>query len=58
MGSGSAGVACLKSNRKFVGFEIDENYYQITTDRFGSEKGEEKRKEKDLTQKTLFGDGM
>jgi len=38
MGSGSTGVACLKSNRKFVGFEIDENYYQIATDRFSSKK--------------------
>lgn len=59
MGSGSTGVACLESNRKFVGFEIDENYYQIATDRFNdTKKGEKKRKEKDLTQKTLFGDGM
>ena len=56
MGSGSTGVACLKSNRKFVGFEIDENYYQIATDRFGSEKGEEKRKEKDYEQNSLFGE--
>ena len=58
MGSGSTGVACLKSNRKFVGFEIDENYYQIATDRFGSEKGEKKRKEKDFNLITSFGDGM
>jgi site-specific DNA-methyltransferase (adenine-specific) len=58
MGSGSTGVACLKSNRKFVGFEIDENYYQIATDRFVSEKGEEKRKEKGYEQNSLFGEQM
>ena len=57
MGSGSTGVACLESNRKFVGFEIDENYYQIATDRFnGTKNGEKKRKEKDLQAGTLFGD--
>lgn len=33
MGSGSTGVACLKSNRNFIGFEIDGNYYKIATDR-------------------------
>ncbi|MBY2477538.1 site-specific DNA-methyltransferase [Clostridioides difficile] len=26
-GSGSAGVACAKTNRKFIGVELDENYY-------------------------------
>ena len=57
MGSGSTGVACLESNRKFVGFEIDENYYQIATDRFnGTKNGKKKRKEKDLQAGTLFGD--
>lgn len=58
MGSGSTGVACLKSNRKFIGFEIDENYYQIATDRLSYEKGGGKRKEKDYTQNSLFGNEM
>ena len=59
MGSGSTGVACLESNRNFIGFEIDENYYQIATDRFdGTKKGEEKRKEKDYNQNSLFGNEM
>ena len=33
MGSGSTGVACRNTNRKFIGIEIDENYYNIAKDR-------------------------
>jgi site-specific DNA-methyltransferase (adenine-specific) len=30
MGSGSTGVACIELQRKFVGFEVDEKYFQIS----------------------------
>ena len=33
MGSGSTGVAALNTNRKFIGIEIDENYFNIAKDR-------------------------
>lgn len=33
MGSGSTGVACLNTNRKFIGIEIDEKYFNIAKDR-------------------------
>lgn len=33
MGSGSTGVACMNTNRKFIGIEIDENYFNIATQR-------------------------
>lgn len=33
MGSGSTGIACLNSNRKFVGIEIDKEYYDKASDR-------------------------
>ena len=33
MGSGSTGVACLNTNRKFMGIELDENYYNIACNR-------------------------
>ena len=33
MGSGSTGVACQNLNRKFIGIELDENYFDIATER-------------------------
>ena len=33
MGSGSTGVACLSTNRKFIGIELDKKYYDIAKDR-------------------------
>ena len=32
-GSGTTAVACLMTNRKFIGFEIDDKYFKIATDR-------------------------
>ena len=33
MGSGTTGVACKNLNRKFIGIELDENYFNIAVDR-------------------------
>ena len=33
MGSGSTGVACMNTNRKFIGIELDENYFEIAKNR-------------------------
>lgn len=33
MGSGSVGVACQNINRNFIGFEIDEKYFNIAKER-------------------------
>lgn len=33
MGSGSTGVACLNTNRNFIGIELDENYFNIAKKR-------------------------
>ena len=33
MGSGSTGVACVNTNRSFVGIELDENYFNIAESR-------------------------
>lgn len=33
MGSGSCGVACMNTNRKFIGIELDENYFNIAKNR-------------------------
>ena len=37
MGSGSTGVACLRTNRKFIGIELDSNYYNIAKERLRKE---------------------
>ena len=33
MGSGSTGVACINTNRNFIGIELDENYFNIAKKR-------------------------
>lgn len=36
MGSGTTGVACLDLNRKFIGIELDKNYFKLAIDRLNS----------------------
>lgn len=33
MGSGSTGIACLNTNRNFIGIEMDENYFNVAKNR-------------------------
>lgn len=33
MGSGTTGVACMNTNRKFIGIELDNNYFDIASKR-------------------------
>jgi site-specific DNA-methyltransferase (adenine-specific) len=33
MGSGSTGVACMNTNRQFIGIELDKNYFEIAEKR-------------------------
>lgn len=33
MGSGSTGVACVNTERKFIGFELDSHFYEIAQER-------------------------
>ena len=33
MGSGSTGVACLNTDRRFIGIELDEKYFNIAKER-------------------------
>ena len=37
MGSGSTGVACKNTGRKFIGMELDENYFNIAKERIENE---------------------
>lgn len=44
LGSGTTGVACVKTNRKFIGIERDETYFNIAKDRIDNAIEEEKWK--------------
>ena len=33
MGVATTGVACMNTNRKFIGIELDENYFNIAKER-------------------------
>lgn len=51
-GSGTTAVACKELGRDFIGFEIDEEYYQIAIDRLNGITQDEKKK--DMEQLKLF----
>lgn len=38
MGSGSTCVACINTNRNFIGIELDDNYFKIAEDRINKAK--------------------
>jgi site-specific DNA-methyltransferase (adenine-specific) len=40
MGSGSTGVACLQTNRNFIGIELDKKYYDIAKQRINEAKAQ------------------
>jgi len=40
MGSGSTGVACLETNRNFIGIELDKKYYDIAKQRINEAKAQ------------------
>jgi len=46
MGSGSTGLACLKLNRNFVGYELDKGYFKIAETRL--------KKEENIINSSLF----
>lgn len=42
MGSGSTGVACLETNRNFIGIELEPKYYEIAEQRIKEAKAQRK----------------
>lgn len=40
MGSGSTGVACMETNRKFIGIELEPKYYEIAEQRIKEAKAQ------------------
>ena len=53
MGSCSSGIACINTNRNFIGIDNNMDYFNISLKRV-----EEKRKEKEFNLITSFGDKM
>jgi site-specific DNA-methyltransferase (adenine-specific) len=43
MGSGSTGVAAVNTNRRFIGIELDEKYYDISCKRIKEAINEKKQ---------------
>ena len=43
MGSGSTGVACINTNRNFIGMELNEEFFNI-----GKQRIDERLKEKEI----------
>ena len=39
IGSGTTAIACMNTNRQFIGFELDKNYYNIAQNRIKEHKG-------------------
>jgi site-specific DNA-methyltransferase (adenine-specific) len=37
MGSGSTGVACIRTKRKFIGIELNDEYFDIAQKRINQE---------------------
>ena len=38
IGSGTCAIACMRTNRHYIGFELDKKYYDLTNDRIRIEK--------------------
>lgn len=39
MGSGTTGIACMQNERKFIGIELDKEYYELAVDRINDSVG-------------------
>ncbi len=48
MGSGSTGVACANTNRRFIGFELEQKYFEIAEKRIEEARGIKARNKSDL----------
>jgi site-specific DNA-methyltransferase (adenine-specific) len=41
MGTGSTGVACVQTGRKFIGMEIDSDFFEIAAERIAAAQSKE-----------------
>ena len=57
MGAGSTGVAAINTDRKFIGIELDPEYFDIAARRIANASGDYTQAPKDSSkQKSLFWD--
>lgn len=49
MGSGTTAIACIRHNRDWIGFEIDEGFYKSGYKRIKAEEEKQKQRDKQLT---------
>jgi DNA modification methylase len=42
MGSGTTGIACINTNRKFIGIELDKQYFEVAIKRINQHKAQTK----------------
>ena len=54
MGSGTTAVACIRTGRKYIGFELDEKYHAIAMERIAAEAGD--NAETDMKERTKDND--
>lgn len=57
LGSGTTAVACKELGRRYIGFEIDKNYFEIAQDRLNGISQKQKKEEKKLKEngiQTIF----
>ena len=52
-GSGSTGIACVQTGRKFIGFDVDPNYCEIANQRIQAAERGQPLKEFNPNQGTL-----
>ena len=55
-GSGTTGVACLRSGRRFIGIERDPKYAQVARDRLAAESVGLTLRDARAGQRSLFGE--
>lgn len=51
MGSGSTGVACVNTNRRFIGIELDDKYFEIAKQRIDAAVRDKEKSQTDTTIK-------
>ena len=54
MGSGSTAIAAMREKRHFIGFELDDFYYEMCLQRIADEENYVEEKKPEIIQNVLF----